>query len=163
MFQSYSQFSQYPLHLLLFDDWVCILYSLLDVSDFSRPLGVHFILSEFPQKVITCRWIRLTWSSFSEIMHCGSIVHTTFMAAIIVWAPAQSCWSDMIMGCYCCYSTCIFFKEIWAYNPKPHWPTYSPSGKYFWPQVTWIISVMHVNKHMSTEHNVTTLRGAFTF
>ena len=69
------------------------IFFLLQVVDFSRPRGIHFILSGFPQKVIMCRWIRWTWSSVSGIMHCGSIFHTTFMPATIVWAPALSCWS----------------------------------------------------------------------
>jgi len=91
--QSYSEVSQYSLHLLLWDYWDCLLYSLLEVVDFSRPSGVHFILNEFPQMVIMCRWIRWTWSLFSGIMHCGSIFRTTFSPAIIVWAPWPSCWS----------------------------------------------------------------------
>lgn len=99
LLQSYSEVSQYPLHLLLWDHWDYLPYSLLQVFDFSRPSGVHFILSEFPQKVIMCRCIRWTWSSFSGIMHCGSIFHITFMPAVIVWVPALSCWRNRVFTC----------------------------------------------------------------
>lgn len=95
--------------------------------------------------MIVIQWNNALWKHCSHHIHgCHNCVST--------------CWSHMVMGCYCSYGTCIVFKEIWAHNPKPHWPTYSPSGKYFWPLVTWIISVMHSNKlNMSTEYNVTTL------
>lgn len=89
-------------------------------------------------------------------MHCGSIFHTTFMPAIVVWAPTPSCWRAT--GCYSCYSMHIVFKQIRVCDPKPLWSRYILSGKYFWSLVIWIISLMQINDHyMPREHNVATL------